>query len=190
MEKTGISANEIEIKLIEEIFREYKDKLFNKILHRINNRDEALDLLQESFLIFMENAVRLNLLKEPKHYLNKITSHIVWKRQKNHHITFVIDAFDFDTILLKSDAQQSKKINFEKDLEDNELKFLLWSAVNNLPENVKNVISMKVINKMSFREISSHLDISESTAKRYMKKGLSCLKKYLNRIDLNNRTQI
>lgn len=120
-------------------------------------RDESLteDLTQETFLKAIESIHRFDGSCKISTWLCQIAKHLLyqhWTRCKNY--TFV----ELDESLEDgSDTERQAMNRMELSV--------LWGKVQSLPENMKQVVQLRILSDFSFKEIGQMLGKSENWAR-------------------------
>lgn len=151
---------------IEKIWKEFHNKLEYFILQRVNDKDDAADILQEVFIKIYKNV---NSLKE------------------NQKLTSWIYQITRNTII---DYYRTKKINDEysdeffenEQYEEEALKRLspsLLEMIENLPPIYKEAITLTEFNGLKQRELAERLEISLTGAKSRVQRARQQLSEML-----------
>ncbi len=145
---------------IEKIFREYNDYVFKYIYGMVQNRAEAEDLLQDTFIKVMKASNKD--IRNWKSYLLTIARNTVydhWRKRKSK--------LNLDFLKLKTK---------ERDIE---LKLDIEKGIKNLSPKLKEVLILREINKMEYREIADVLGIEKGTVKSRLSRAREELKNFL-----------
>jgi len=146
---------------IEQIFLDYHDYIFKYIYSMVQNRAEAEDLLQDTFIKVMKAADKD--IRNWKSYLITIARNTVydhWRKRKNK---LSLDLFD----KLKT---KNKDIELKLDIE---------KGIKNLSPKLKEVIILREINQLDYKEISDILGIEKGTVKSRLSRARDELKNFL-----------
>ncbi len=151
----------------ERLFLKYNQQIFVFIYSRHSNRDTAKDLTQQTFLRAFQN---LNQLKEPdrfKSWLYMIAKNSLFQHYiKNRH-----KDVDF--------SEMEPFLYHEKDSDDyftDDLKSKFESALINLSEQQRDIVSMRIFLELKFFEIAQKMGITENHAKVAFHNGIKKLK--------------
>ncbi len=145
---------------IENIFLDYHDYIFKYIYGMVQNRAEAEDLLQDTFIKVMKAANKD--IKNWKGYLLTIARNTVydhWRKRKNK---FSLDLFKLKT--------KEKNIELKLDIE---------KGIKKLSPKLKEVIILREINKLEYQEIADVLGIEKGTVKSRLSRARDELKNFL-----------
>ena len=145
---------------IEKIFLDYSDYVFKYIYGMVQNRAEADDLLQDTFIKVMKASNKD--IRNWKSYLLTIARNTVydhWRKRKNK--------YNLDLFKLKAK---------ERDIE---LKLDIEKGIKKLSPKLKEVIILREINKMEYQEIADVLGIEKGTVKSRLSRARDELKDFL-----------
>jgi len=146
---------------IENVFLDYNDYIFKYIYSMVQNRAEAEDLLQDTFIKVMK--AKNKDIRNWKSYLITIARNTVydhWRKRKNK---LSLDLFD----KLKT---KNKDIELKLDIE---------KGIKNLSPKLKEVIILREINQLDYKEIADILEIEKGTVKSRLSRAREELKNFL-----------
>ncbi|MFD2564445.1 RNA polymerase sigma factor [Aquimarina rubra] len=136
-----------------ELFYTYKDKLFALCLKYCKNREEAEDILQDSFLTIYKKIKQYKDKGSFEGWMKRIT---INKAIDRYHDNFFID------IPIKEDLICDTEI----DSDDFTLSIdQLLAFVQELPDQYRLVFNLYQLDNYSHKEIAAMLKISEGTSK-------------------------
>jgi len=164
---------------ITHIFQRDKGKLLNYIRNNVSSGVEAEDVLQDVFYSLIDGFPQINALEKVTSWLYTVTrNRITDIHRKKKPSVFS----DFETAATEEDESFSLSDFLPQDqtLPDDEvIKEAFWEevelALDELPENQREVFVMNEFEGYSFREISKMLDVPVNTLlsrKRYAVKFL------------------
>lgn len=140
-----------------------KENLYRTAFAYVKNKEDALDVLQETVY---KAFISIEKLKEPKYFNTWITKILINNAinliNKNKKIISLVDNL--------SNTDSMKK---ENNIED---KLDIISAVDSLEDKYKNVIILKYFQDLTINEISKVLECPLGTVKTHLNKGLSKLR--------------
>ena len=148
------------------IMRRYNQRLFRIARSILRNDEEARDAIQESYIT---SFTRLDQFKGPQGFgawLSRITTNQALMRLRK-----IKDAVSYDeeVIEMDHDTESNRSNNVEQNPEslvsNDQLKVLLESHLDALPEKFRLVFVLRAIEHMSTRETSEVLEIKEETVK-------------------------
>ena len=152
------------------LVRRYKDQLLNYVYRFVNNRVDAEDIVQETFLRVFKN----------KHYYKEIAKFSTWvytiagnlaktelRRRKRRKIfsvsNFVNDERDFDI----PDGERTPDQAVDGSIKDS----IIQQAIDKLPPKFKEVILLRDVQGFAYEEISQILNIPLGTVKSRVNRG-------------------
>jgi len=146
------------------LVRKWEKPIFNFILRMVGNRDEAMDLCQDSF---MKAYRELDTLKDKDRFsawLYRIAHNSCFSRlRKDQGKTFVE---------LLPDAQSVRS--------PIEIQLAVEKALQQLPEDQREAVVLKVYHSLKFEEIAAIQDAPVSTVKSRLYMGFEKLKTVLS----------
>lgn len=151
----------------------YKIKLFNLIYRMIGTKEEAEDILQETFLRVYRERKSFNFGYQFSTWIYTIALNLTkneLKRKKRFKF-FGIE------LLLRNPGQNQISEDFEN--RKWELSYLLEKAIRSLPDKYKKAFLLRDINQLSYEEISNVLEIPLGTVKSRVNRARRILRKKL-----------
>lgn len=161
------------------LINRHQVRLYGFIFSKIQDRDATEDVFQDTFIKVINN------LKRGKY--NEQGKFLPWVMRISHNL--VIDYFrknkrmpkfknkgDFDIFSVLSDESPNAENKIVKSQITDHVRILLEE----LPEDQKMVIKMRIYQDMSFKEISENTNVSINTALGRMRYGLINLRKMID----------
>lgn len=151
----------------EEYFSQVYDysyqEVFNVIYSYVKSKYDSEDLLQDTFISFLDKNPSCKSLSECKYWLIRvaINKSINFLRKKRK--TTMLD----DTYEVKDESNYYSN--------DDEIT-LIFNKLTSLPEKLKRVMILYYYDNMKIKEIASTLKISESAVKMRLERGKQQLK--------------
>lgn len=175
--KEYISGNE---KALEILIHRHSDRISSYIFNKIQNQELAEDIFQDTFIKV------INTLKKGKY--NEEGKFLPWVLRIAHNL--VIDHFrsnkkmpsynageDFDIFEIIKDEDPSIETELIKEQINMDLRVL----IDELPDDQKEVIIMRLYKDMSFKEIADISNVSINTALGRMRYALINLRKMIEK---------
>jgi RNA polymerase sigma factor (sigma-70 family) len=149
------------------IFREYYDELVTFLTMKLRSRDQAMDLVQETFLRVLTRAPSGPIL-QPRAFLYKtaLNLSIDLFRKRRQQAEEALDSEDIQN-LLTIPADQ------ERVVESREQVRLLHHAILELPPKCRQVFLLHKFKERSHAEIAAHLGISKSMVEKHIIKAMT-----------------
>ena len=160
----------------------YEDSVFNMAMYITKNREDALDVSQEVFLKLWRTLESFRGECSIKSYLMKLTKNTALdlKRRNSYRQTVSLTMENDEGELSQLDiADTSEDANPQEAYLRRERIEKVRRAISELDEEHRQVIVMREMNGMSYREISDALGINEGTVKSRINRARSALKKIL-----------
>lgn len=169
------------------LIHRHKQKIYSFIYSKIFDKDITEDIFQDTFIKVIKT------LKMGKY--NEEGKFLPWVMRISHNL--VIDHFRKNTRMPKFDNSgefsifsvlSDSSLNAEKRLIKDQVESDLRRLIEELPEDQKEVLVMRMYNDMSFKDISDKTGVSINTALGRMRYALINLRKVIekNNIILTN----
>lgn len=172
--------SEDEKDLVNKIFSKMNGKMYHISYKILGTHFEAEEAVAQTFLKIMTYIDRISALPCPQIepycviILKNETMNIIRQRKKNIY-TEDVDYFEKSEENYNLEEEYLKKANKEE----------LLSCIDKLSDEEKNLIYLRFVYKMSFKEISELLGINEETAKKRGQRILKKLRLYYEKGDGN-----
>ena len=163
-----------------EIVELYKDKIYYLGYRMLNNRHEAEDVVQETFLRVFKSLDRYDPGQKFSTWIYRIATNLSIDRLRKRKPTYSLDADMNDQegldgySMLPSDDRTP-----ESEFMISETKQTVYDAIESLPAKYKSVMILRYLQEMSLQEISDVLDIPVTTIKTRVHRGREFLRKKL-----------
>jgi RNA polymerase sigma-70 factor (ECF subfamily) len=157
-----------DIKAQYHLYTQYSKAMYNIAIRFLNNKMDAEDILQESFITAFN---RLGELKNPDVFGSWLKRIVINKCISLHRKKKI----DFESM-------DEQKHGEEMDLEDGMPEVdpaLVHAAIRELPPKGRTVLVLRALEGYSHKEIADSLDITVSTSKTQYSRALSLLNKKL-----------
>lgn len=165
---------------LSELITRHKQRIYSFIYSKVYDRDVSEDIFQDTFIKV------INTLKKGKY--NEEGKFLPWVMRIAHNL--VIDHFrksnrmpkfenndDFNIFSVLSDGA----LNAEKQLVKEQVENDLRKLIEELPDDQKQVLMMRMYKEMSFKEISEQTGVSINTALGRMRYALINLRKVIDK---------
>jgi len=158
----------------------HKQKIYSFIYSKVFDRDVTEDVFQDTFIKVIR-TLKLGKYNEEGKFLpwvmriahNLVIDHF----RKNNRMPKFDNSSDFDIFSVISDSS----LNAEKVLIKNQVENDVKRLIEELPEDQKQVLVMRMYNDMSFKEISENTGVSINTALGRMRYALINLRKVIDK---------
>ncbi len=149
---------------IEEIYVTYSKQIYKYLF--CLTRDDSLseELTQETFFIAMKNINKFKGNCKLSSWLCQIAKHLYYKELKKHK--------NFSTIPLTSIEDYTNNSLEETSIS----KLYLYNKIDKLDERSKEIIYLRIMGNLSFKEIGNILGISENLARVTFYRGKQKIK--------------
>ena len=172
-----ISGNE---NALATLIERHKQRIYSFIYSKVFDRDVSEDIFQDTFI----KVIRT--LKSGKY--NEEGKFLPWVMRIAHNL--IIDHFRKNKRMPKFEGSDDfnifsvigdDKLNAEKQLIKDQIDSDLTLLIEELPEDQKEVLLMRIYKDMSFKEISENTGVSINTALGRMRYALINLRKIIDR---------
>ena len=177
-----VNGNE---RALEMLIKRHKLRIYNFIYSKVFDRDTAEDIFQETFIKVIKTLKRGVYNEEGKFlsWVMRIAHNLVIDFfRKNNRIPTFDNNEEFDIFQLISDGNPTaeKAMIEEQVVED------LQNLIHQLPDDQKDVLTMRLYKDMSFKEIAESTGVSINTALGRMRYALINIRRLLeeNNVDL------
>jgi RNA polymerase sigma factor (sigma-70 family) len=152
-----------------ELYDQFKGKLMGICRRYASSREEAQDILQDTFVKIFTRIDQLDTHEKLEHWLTRIT------------INTAVNHYHRNKRYLHPDVETAQ-------IENNEYELLLSGVsdeyllklINALPDGCRMVFNLSVVEGYSHNEISSMLEVTESTSRSQLNYAKNILKEKLN----------
>lgn len=152
------------------------NKVYNFARHYLRDAHLAQDAMQEVYISALKN---LNKLCDPTLFiawLNRITFHVCYDMsQKLNRDNFSSAADEILELIQDSHPLSNPEAHYQQKDEYARL----YAAMDSLPFQEKQVLTMRYYNNMKLDEIADAMELSRSTIKRYLASGHEHLRNLL-----------
>lgn len=159
----------------------HNPRIFNFIYSKVLNRDITEDIFQDTFIKVINTIKRGKYNEEGKFlpWVMRIAHNLIIDHfRKNNRIPKFDNSGDFDIFTTISDSD----LNIENKLIKGQIETHLKEIIEELPNDQKEVLFMRLYKDMSFKEISETTGVSINTALGRMRYAIINLRKI---VDLN-----
>jgi len=160
------------------LIHRHKQRVYSFIFSKVFDRDLAEDIFQDTFIKVIKN-LKLGKYNEEGKFLPwvmRIAHNLVIDHFRKHNRMPKFDnAGDFNIFSVISDSS----LNAEKSLIKNQVESDVRRLIEELPEDQKMVLKMRMYKDMSFKEISERTGVSINTALGRMRYALINLRKVI-----------
>ncbi len=163
-----------------EIVELYKDKLYHLGYRMTSNRQEAEDVVQDTFLRVFHNLDRYDENQKFSTWIYRIATNLCIDRLRKRKNVYSLDAESSDHegldgySMLPSDDRTP-----ESELMLSETQRVIHEAMETLPPKYKSVMVLRYLQDLSLQEISDVLNMPVTTVKTRVHRGREFMRKKL-----------
>jgi len=163
---------ETNTEIFKKVYEEESDTIFRFCLTRVSDREQALDITQETFLRLWKSLLEEKKILNPRAFLFTITRNLIidwYRKKKSISLDKMLDNKDepYDVV----DEKATNNIDLRA-----EGRYLL-GKISELSEIYQDSIYLRFVEDMSPEEIGKVLNISTNTASVRISRGLEELRK-------------
>jgi len=158
----------------------HKQKIYSFIYSKVFDRDLAEDIFQDTFIKVIKTLKRGAYNEEGKFlpWVMRISHNLVIDHfRKNNRMPKFDNSGEFSIFSVLGDPA----LNAEKQIIKDQVESDVRRLIEELPEDQKEVLKMRMYNEMSFKEISERTGVSINTALGRMRYALINLRKVVDK---------
>lgn len=164
---------------LEKLIKRHQLQIFNFINSKVNDRDKSEDIFQDTFIKVIRTLKNGSYNEEGKFlpWVMRIAHNLVIDHfRKNSRIPIIENKEEFDIFQFLSDTTPNAEVALvqEQVLKD------IQNLVDELPEDQKEVLIMRLYRDMSFKEIAENTNVSINTALGRMRYAIINLRKMIS----------
>ena len=167
-------------KALEVLINRHNQRISSFIYSKVLDRDVAEDIFQDTFIKVIKTLKRGSYSEEGKFlpWVMRIAHNLIIDHfRKNKRMPKFEGSDDFNIFSVIKD----EKLNAEKQIIKDQIESDLTLLIEELPEDQKEVLVMRIYKDMSFKEISENTGVSINTALGRMRYALINLRKIVDR---------
>ena len=165
---------------LEALINRHNQRISSFIYSKVLDRDITEDIFQDTFIKVIRTLKRGSYSEEGKFlpWVMRIAHNLIIDHfRKNKRMPMFEGSDDFNIFSVISDD----KLNAEKQLIKNQINSDLKILIEELPEDQKEVLLMRIYKDMSFKEISENTGVSINTALGRMRYALINMRKIIEK---------
>ncbi|KRO67511.1 MAG: RNA polymerase subunit sigma-24 [Cryomorphaceae bacterium BACL21 MAG-121220-bin10] len=163
-----------------ELITRHKDRIYRFIYSKVYDRDATEDIFQDTFVKVIQTLKKGAYNEEGKFlpWVMRIAHNLVIDFfRKNNRMPKFESSDDFNIFSVLSDGTMNAESSIIKDQVEKDLQRI----IEELPEDQREVLIMRIYKDMSFKEISEQTGVSINTALGRMRYALINLRKVIDR---------
>ncbi|MDX1471113.1 MAG: sigma-70 family RNA polymerase sigma factor [Flavobacteriaceae bacterium] len=175
--KNYINGNENSLSIL---IHRHKQKIYSFIYSKVYDRDVTEDIFQDTFIKVIRNLKLQKYNEEGKFlpWVMRIAHNLVIDHfRKNSRMPKFDNAGEFNIFSVLGDPSLNAERRMIKEQVDSDVR----SLIDELPEDQKDVLIMRMYKDMSFKEISENTGVSINTALGRMRYALINLRKIIEK---------
>lgn len=163
-----------------ELVELYQEKLYHMAYRMLNNRQEAEDVVQDTFLRVYNNLERYDDTMKFSTWIYRIATNLCIDRLRKRKPIYSLDAESSEYEGLDGYSMiPSDNRTPESELLLSETQRIIHQAIDTLPPKYKTVMILRYIHELSLQEVGDILDMPVTTIKTRVHRGREFLRKKL-----------
>ena len=159
---------------IEEIYSKYSDIVYKYVFCLTGNEDITEEIVQETFLVAVKDINKFRGECKISTWLCQISKYLWYKRLKKEKNKKEISIDAIENALLLDDS-------IEENFCDKESKIQLFKKLQNLDEDTKNVMYLRIFGNFEYSEIAEIMNKTSNWARVVFFRGKQKLKEELDK---------
>lgn len=162
------------------LINRHQQRIYSFIYSKVFDRDVTEDIFQDTFIKVIRTLKRGGYNEEGKFlpWVMRIAHNLVIDHfRKNKRMPKFDNSGDFNIFSVLSDST----LNIEKQIIKSQVEFDVRRLIEELPEDQRAVLEMRVYKEMSFKEIAETTGVSINTALGRMRYALINLRKVIDK---------
>ncbi len=162
--------------IFEKIYHQESDRVFRYIMFRLSDREEVLDIVEESFYKLWQKIVEGEAIENPRAWLLRVARNRVidtYKKRKAVSLEEMTynEEDEYSTDIADPDAHHKLEISVEASY--------VLEKIEELPKQYRDIIRMRYMDDLSPKEISEILEISANAASLRINHALQKLREII-----------
>ncbi|NOZ53721.1 MAG: RNA polymerase sigma factor [Gammaproteobacteria bacterium] len=163
----------------EGIMRRHNQRLFRLVRSIISNDAEAMDIVQEAYIIAFQHLQTLRDTDAFASWLARIARNEALMLLRKNHRSITMDNQQLESVIERS-ALSDRPKQPDCELANQQVKKLLEDSIDKLPDSFRSVFMLRAIERCSVREAAEILEIQEATVKTRYYRAKKLLQQQLN----------
>ena len=132
---------------IEELYNDYAKSIYKYIYSLCRNESLSEDIVQETFLVASENINKFKGESKLSSWLCSIAKYILYGKMKKDRKISKFSIEEVENIIPEYNL-------IDEDIFKNEEKMFLYKQIQNLDEETRNIMYLRILGNLSYEEIS------------------------------------
>ena len=158
-------AKEGNAEAFQELYRAYGKKILNYVYRMTGSRDEAEDLMQDTFVLAYRNLKSLKENARFQSWLFRIAQNNIYQRYRNRPPETESVEREETREFADREGPTEPLRTPEQAFLSQELERIIQTAIDDLPDKYREVFVLSAIHKLSYREISEVMSRSLASVK-------------------------
>jgi RNA polymerase sigma-70 factor (ECF subfamily) len=160
-----------DIRFFAELYEKYYSGMVIFAENMVYDRDEARDIVQDVFTDLWDKPEEVHIYTKIKTYLFSCVKNKCFNRLKKLNIIDKHQELLTEAYLFSCETQTHSNEKLKKQIHD---------TLNNMPNTMREVLNMHVIQELKYAEIAEELRISVNSVKTHIKRAYKRFRKEVN----------
>lgn len=138
---------------MDNVYREYSQMIYKYLLSKTGDEGLAEELTQETFYRAVKNSGKFDYSSKVSTWLCAIAKNTLYEYRRKYPETEELD------------ENYEQPISLEAEYVEKEGRLRILSAIHSMPEPAREVLHLRLLSDLSFKEIGSIMDKSEEWAR-------------------------
>ncbi len=135
---------------LEMLYNETRNIIFNYALSYLKNKEDAEDVMQDTYVNINKHAEKYNPRNKPMAWILMITKNLCLNKLKSKKIKETVDITEIENMI-----GSNNESNFNQ--------LLIKNIILNLEDEERQIFILNTIDNFKFREIAEHMNLNLST---------------------------
>lgn len=158
-----------------EAFNQYSDAIFKHCYYRVSDREIAKDIVQDTFMKAWDAIRKGEEVRNFRPYLYRIANNLIIDQYRKKPVDSLDEALENNSI----DTNKILSEGMIEEIQDDFDVARAREAFTKLPDQYREVLSMRFIDDLSIREIAEMLGESDNAVSVRIHRGIQKLKQIL-----------
>lgn len=157
------------------LFDRYWKELYSYVLRLVNDKEESIDIVQETFTSLWQQRKQLVHVQSLKGYIYAVAHHkaVRFIKSSVRHQHYV-DAM--------AGYLEQAKYSLEDEVEGNDLASFINSEIDKLPPRAREIFMLSRNEELSYKEIADKLSIAENTVRKQISFSIKHLRMRVDKV--------
>lgn len=155
-----------------EYYEKYQDDIFRFCFVKTKNRQDALDLTQDTFMRLWDHMVKGKEVSNERPLLYRIANNLIidfYRKKKSIQIEDYVESVYGEQLVHNEEERNTNRLDGER----------IIPILEQLPKSTQEIIKLRFLHDLSIKEIAQTLDKEAKTVSVYLHRGIKQLREIL-----------